>query len=857
MDSKLPVTAVLAELQQQLRTRHELILEAPPGAGKTTLVPLALMDEPWLAGQKILLLEPRRLAAKSAAHRMAELLAESPGQRVGYRMRLDTKVSRSTRIEVITEGILTRMLQHDPALTGVGLVIFDEFHERNLDSDLALSLCLQGRALFRSAQTPLKLLLMSATLDSSALAQLLDNAPIVSSAGRAYPVEIIYGAASQPRERSVERMVSTLKRASRDNPSGSILAFLPGQSEIHRTTQALSEWLVTQKISGVHLRPLYGHLSLAEQQLAIAPLAGAQAGEQKIVLATNIAETSLTIEGIDIVVDSGLERSARFDPATGMTALHTHKISASSAIQRAGRAGRLGPGKCYRLWSESQQQQFAQHSDAEILSADLAPVAMQLLQWGVGDPAELDWLDAPPAGNWQQALDLLSALNAVTKQAAYALTPHGQAMAALALHPRLAHLLLCGVAAGHTQAAAQLAAILSERDPLSREHPDISQRLDIMSGTAPCPRQQQAWLQRTRQLAQQYTQQVNLIKPPAHQITTPAIHWPVTQSQLSGYLLACAYPDRIARQRHSGAYQLANGRSARFAARTPLALQPWLAVAEVSGMAAGKDDIIRSAAALDPALFTGVLAERIQHSMRAEWDQKAGRFVAERQEKMGMLVVRRHKLDSVPQAAKQAALLRHIRQQGLNLFTWPPKLQQWCARVQLLRSAEHTAATQDAGWPDVSQEALLATLDEWLAPYLDTVNNLHDFRQLDLTAILTSRLSWEQQQRLNQLAPTRFTVPSGSALTLDYTASPPVLAVKLQEMFGCEQTPTIVNGKVALLVHLLSPAGRPLQITQDLAGFWRTSYHAVKKEMKGRYPKHPWPDDPLRASATRSTKPNI
>ncbi|MGB1256224.1 MAG: ATP-dependent helicase HrpB, partial [Thiolinea sp.] len=859
IQQRLPVEDVLDELKQQLAARDEVILEAPPGAGKTTLVPLALLDQQWLGGQKILLLEPRRIAAKSAAHRMATLLGEQPGQRVGYRMRLDTRVSHTTRIEVITEGILTRMLQHDPSLDGVGLVIFDEFHERNLESDLALSLCLKGRALFREQENdnatnkaesgehkPLKLLVMSATLDSGAISHLLNNAPVVSSAGRSYPVDIIYGQASKPRERLIDRMTITLQRAIKDNPDSSILAFLPGQSEIRRTAEALGEWLTTHKISGVHLRPLYGNLSLAEQQQAIAPLPESRVGEQKVVLATNIAETSLTIEGIDVVVDSGLVRSARFDPATGMTALHTSKISAASSVQRAGRAGRLRAGKCYRLWSESQQQQLAQHNEAEILSADLAPVAMQLLQWGVDDPSELDWLDTPPPGNWQQALDLLSSLGAIKQHPAHTLTEHGEAMSALPLHPRLAHLLLCGAAAGVTQTAAQLAAVLSERDPLSRNAPDISQRLEILSGDKPCPRQHQGWLHRTRQLARQYSDQLRQHKAP-----TNGIAYLVPEEQLTGYLLACAYPDRIARQRHSGGYQLANGRSANFSDRTPLAKQQWLAIAEVSSMAGGKSDVIRSATALDAGLFDTALAECVRTVSIAEWDEKTGRFIAEEQEKIGALVLRRAKLNPIPQAAKQTALLKHVRKQGLSVFSWPKALTQWCARVKLVR------ATEGNNWPDLSQDTLLATLEDWLAPYLDGVKSANDFRQLDLLAILGALLSWEQQQQLNQLAPTRFHVPSGSAIAIDYTVSPPVLAVKLQEMFGCEQTPAVVNGKVSLLVHLLSPAGKPLQITQDLAGFWRTSYHDVKKDMKGRYPKHPWPDDPLIAIATRKTKARL
>lgn len=845
----LPIEDCLDRLKQCLSERNEVVLEAPPGAGKTTLVPLALIDEGWLSGKKILMLEPRRIATKSAAHRMASLINESPGLTVGYRMRLDTKVSKQTRIEVITEGILTRMLQNDPSLEDVGLVIFDEFHERNLDSDLALSLCLKGRMLFRDDQAPLKILIMSATLDSQAIAQLLNNAPIVSSEGKSYPVDIIYGRASQPKERIVDRMVTTIKQALIDNPQSSLLAFLPGQGEIHRVSEALSSWLIEQKINHIHLRPLFGNLSIDAQQAAIAPLpkekSGHVSGDQKVVIATNIAETSLTIEGIDIVVDSGLARVSKFNPSTGMTGLHTVKISKSSSIQRAGRAGRLAPGQCYRLWSAEQQKQLVPHSAAEILNADLAPLAMQLLQWGVDDPTELKWLDPPPRGPWLQAIDLLELLGAIeSKSNSWVLTAHGQVMASLPLHPRLAHLLLSGVTIGCSKKAGLLASLLSDRDPFSRDNPDISYRLDILSGDSSCPRQHQGWLHRTQQQAQQYSQQLS-----KNEYKQNSLSFLIKEDQLVGYLLACAYPDRIARVRHSGGYQLANGRSASFFGQHHLGKSRWLAVSEVSSIAGGKGDTIRSAAALDEALFDTALNHLISTEAVAQWDKKTNRFVAENQTKIGQLVFQKTALNLVPAEAKRKALCLHIQKQGLTLLPWTAELEQWCARISLLRSIE-----TDQGWPDVSQAGLLTSIEVWLAPYLDDVNLLQDFKKLNLKDILNSLLPYAKQQQLNHLAPTRLTVPSGSSIAINYLESPPVLAVKLQEMFGCEQSPAVVSGKVPLLVHLLSPAGRPLQITQDLSGFWRTSYHDVKKEMKGRYPKHPWPDDPLVAIATRKTK---
>ena len=844
----LPIEDCLEELKRCLAERDEVVLEAPPGAGKTTLVPLALLDQPWLAGRKIIMLEPRRIATRTAAYRMASLLGEVPGQTVGYRMRLESKTGPQTRIEVITEGILTRMLQRDPLLEAVGLVIFDEFHERSLDSDLALALCLKGRALFGDdigkGVGQLKILVMSATLDSDQVATLLDDAPVVKSEGRAYPVDIVYGRARQSGERTVERVVATIQQALLENPHSSVLAFLPGQGEIQRCSNALQDWIGERKITGVHLRPLFGNLSIDAQQRAIAALAGNEARDQKVVLATNIAETSLTIDGVDIVVDSGLERVARFDPGTGMTGLHTMRISKSSSEQRAGRAGRLRPGKCYRLWSAEQQQQLAAQGSAEILSADLAPLALQLLQWGVDDPQELLWLDPPPRGPWQQAMDLLLSLGALERRAnAWVLSPHGEAMSALPVHPRLAHMLLYGAACGYTRTATLLASLLSERNPF-RDDADISQRLEMLAGAVVCPRPQQGWLARTRQLAAQFEQQLKKTKLPGVDAS-----YLLLPEQVNACLLAQAYPDRIARRRHSGGYQLANGRSAVFVGTAALARHRWLVVAEVSSSAGNRSDVIRAAVALDESLFAAALQGLIKEQTIAEWDRKAGRFVAEQQQRIGALVLQRKSQGEVPEQAKRLALIKYLEDEQLKLLPWTAAQRQWCARVNLLRSIDRHYA-----WPDVSHEGLLANLDEWLGPFLGPVRSLQDFGKLELGRILEAQLTWDQQQRLERLAPSRFEVPSGSAIKIDYTASPPVLAVKLQEMFGCEQTPTVAGGKVPLLVHLLSPAGRPLQITQDLAGFWRSSYHEVKKEMKGRYPKHPWPDDPLVAIATRHTR---
>jgi len=706
----LPIEDCLEDLKQSLCEHDEVVLEAPPGAGKTTIVPLALIDEAWLAGRKILMLEPRRIATRAAAWRMASLLGESPGETVGYRMRLESKTSRYTRIEVITEGILTRMLQQDPTLDGVGLVIFDEFHERNLDSDLALALCLQGRMLFADdkggKQSPLKILVMSATLDGDALSKALGDAPLLKSEGRAYPVDIVYGRARQARERTVDRVVATVRQALADNPQSSVLAFLPGQGEIQRCSDALAEWILERKIPGVHLRPLFGHLSMEEQQRAIAPLSGKQAGDQKVVLATNIAETSLTIEGVDVVVDSGLAREARFDPSTGMTGLHTVRISNASSQQRAGRAGRTAPGKCYRLWTVAQQQQLVAHGAPEILSADLAPLALQLLQWGVDNPAELTWLDAPPRGPWQQALDLLESLGAIErKSGSCILSAHGATMSSLPLHPRLAHLLLCGAASGCGRPAALLASLLSDRDPMSQEGPDIGQRLDILTGEAGCPSRYQGWAARTRQLAGQFEQQLGKLKT-----SRSAPGFLLTAEQMPGYLLACAYPDRIARRRHSGGYQLANGRSANLVGEHHLGKNRWLAVAEVSGMVGGKGDVIRSAAALDEALFGAALNDMVSDETIAQWDKQSNRFIAEEQHRIGALVLQRKPLDEVPAAAKRAALIDYLRDQELRPLPWSDEHRQWCARVCLLRSVAGkqgcAAGFQKAGFERYSARAV-------------------------------------------------------------------------------------------------------------------------------------------------------
>ncbi|MBY4677492.1 ATP-dependent helicase HrpB [Marinobacterium arenosum] len=846
--TQLPIDSILPDLQTALSRRHETVLEAPPGAGKTTRVPLALLDAPWLAGQKILMLEPRRLAARAAAERMAQTLGEKVGETVGYRVRLDTRVGPATRIEVVTEGILTRMLQADPSLDGVGLLIFDEFHERSLDADLGLALALQGRELFRDEQ-PLKLLVMSATLDGQAIAALLGDAPVVRSEGRAYPVDIQYGTPWQPGE-WIEPLVCRCIEQALAEQSGSLLVFLPGQREIRRVQQQLGEQLAGR--DGLLIAPLYGDLSLAEQRRAIEP---APAGQRKIVLATNIAETSLTIEGVRVVIDSGLSRQAVFDPNTGMTRLQTRRVSQAASVQRAGRAGRMEPGVCYRLWSEGQQQQLAGFTSAEMLQADLAPLALQLLRWGVEDPAELSWLDLPPKAAYQQALELLQRLGAVSRSEAghYQLTGHGEQISQLPVHPRLAHLIRIGQQVDQTKLACDIAALLSERDPLGQQRSDLELRLAWLRGELPCERNQRGQLQRLRQQSQRFHQLCGQLPPLADTVNKADLN-KISYPQAMGLLIASAYPDRIAQQRseRSPAYRLSNGRAGQLGEQDPLVSSRWLAVAQLSSRDGQRQDRIQLAAELDPALFNGPLAELVSERQRVEWDEQQQRLVAERQRRVGELVLASEPLPKPSAEARQQALLELVGKRGLGLLPWNDELQMLRARVNFLRRLD-LARNDSSQWPDWSDDGLLGSLETWLAPCLDRVSHINHFAALDLRAMLLAQLPWPLPQQLDQLAPERLQVPSGSRVRIDYREDPPVLAVKLQEMFGCSTTPTVANG-VALKLQLLSPARRPLQVTQDLVSFWANGYPQVQKDMKGRYPKHPWPDDPLTAPATAATK---
>jgi ATP-dependent helicase HrpB len=820
--SPLPIDSLLPDLRQALARHSSAVLQAAPGAGKTTRVPLALLNEPWLAGRKIVMLEPRRLAARAAARFMAAQRGEAVGETVGFRVRLESKVSARTRIEVVTEGILTRRLQHDPALEGVGLVIFDEFHERSLDGDLGLALTLDSR---EGLRPDLKILVMSATLDGAAVASLLGDAPLLTCEGRAHAVGTRY-AARDPRRRLEDDVASLVRRALREEP-GSALVFLPGEREIRRAAALLAEGGLPPDTT-VH--PLYGALPAAEQDRAIAP---APPGGRKIVLATTIAETSLTIEGIRIVVDSGLKRAPRFDPRTGLTRLETVRVSQASADQRRGRAGRLEPGACYRLWTEAEMRGFAPFDKPEILAADLAPLALDLAAWGVSDPLALRWLDRPPKAAYDQGLALLKELGALDDAGRIAAL--GRQMAALPLHPRLAHMLVKAKAAGQGALACDLAALLSERDILRQaQDADVRTRLEIIAARRPGRGDaavNMGALARVRETAADLRRQLKPADKAASGFTG------------AGPLLALAYPDRVAQQRGGrGRFRLAGGGGAYLAETDPLAAAEFLVAAELEGDA--REGRIYLAAPLTAADIEAEFADRIADTAVIEWDARAEAVGARRQRRFGAIVLEDRPIDKADPAAVLAALVAGLRQMGPACLPWTEEIGSWRQRIEFLRWAR-----PEEGWPDLSDSRLMETLEDWLAPYLTGMSRRSHLAGLDLAGALRALLSWPLQRRLDELAPTHVEVPSGARIAIDYgPAEGPVLAVQLQHLFGLLDTPRVAEGRVPVTLHLLSPARRPIAVTKDLKSFWANVYPEVRGEMRGRYPKHRWPEDPIAAA---------
>jgi len=809
----LPVEAVVPELRAALRGGRNAVLVAPPGAGKTTRVPLALLDEAWAAKGRIIVLEPRRLAARAAAARMAWTLNENVGDTVGFRVRLQSKVSAATRIEVVTEGIFTRMILADPGLDGVAAVLFDEIHERSMDADLGLALALDAQAGLRE---DLRLLAMSATLDGARFQVLMGDAPLVESQGRAFAVETRY--VGRDARRRIEDEVADVVMQALAAETGSVLVFLPGAGEIRRTEQRLAERVGPD----VSLAPLYGALEPGEQDRAIAPAA---AGQRKVVLATSIAETSLTIEGVRVVIDSGLARVPRHDPALAITELVTERVSQAAADQRRGRAGRTQPGICYRLWEEAATRALPPFARPEILEADLAPLALALAEWGVADPATLRWLDPPPAAGFAEARTLLRGLDALDD--AGRLTLAGKALAKLPLPPRLAHMIL---SAGDDGApAADIAVLLTERG-LGGKDTDIRHRL----GALRHERGKRA--EDARRLA---TNWARLAKAGQGR-----------DVERAGAVLALGYPDRVAKARpgRAGEFQLANGRGAYVDETDALARQPYLAIAELAGL--GPRARILSAAPLDEADLHALFGDRIETTEEVRFDAASGSVRARRVRRLDKLVLAEEPVSSPDPSLVISALLDGIRARGLDALPWTPALRQWRQRVAFLRAAGGDE------WPDTSDAALLEAVDGWLGPYLAGKRSLNDIGADDLGTALHALLPHALARRLEAEAPTHFTAPTGSNLAVDYGAEGgPAISLRVQELFGLARHPSLAGGRVPLVLNLLSPAHRPIQITRDLPGFWRGSWAAVKSEMKGRYPRHPWPDDPAAAMPTNRVKP--
>jgi ATP-dependent helicase HrpB len=835
MSTTYPVEKIISELSGAIEHQPVVILQAPPGAGKSTIVPMLLLHEPWLQGRKIVMLEPRRLAAKSVAMRMASMLKEEIGNTIGYRVRFENAVGKATRCEVVTEGILTRMMQTDNSLEGVGLVIFDEFHERNLQADLALALCLQVQQVLRS---DLRILIMSATLEGERLSKQLNNAPIVTTAGKQFPVALHYVAVDKG-ENIAFSTARVIRKAIQER-EGDILTFLPGTGAIHR----VAELLEAEHLS-IDICPLYGDLPFRKQQEAILPNSG---GRRKVVLATSIAETSLTIEGITTVVDSGQSRVPRFDPRSGLTRLETVRVTKDSADQRAGRAGRLGPGTCYRLWSEAVHHTLQPTRQPEIMEADLAPLLLELANWGIEDPKELSWVTPPPAGAVSQAKEVLQQLGALDGNK---ITVRGREMLRLPTHPRIAHMLLEASAIEVSESApsknfflalaTDIAAILEERDPLAKESgADLSLRVEVLRKWRQGERinAERSIIERIERLAYSWRNMFKINEDNAG-----------TGDYIVGKLLSEAYPDRIANQieKHGTRYKLVNGRVAKLPDHDSLVRSAWIVVAQVdSGSGEGK--IFMAA----PVLEEDLLHLAVERESVA-WNKEKG-IQGSVDRRIGNLVVASRPLVILPTALRLEILIEAFKLEGLKLLSWTEEHREWQARVMSLRKWRPEEA-----WPDVSDDHLIHTADTWLAPFLNGVYKPLDFQKLDVNQMLSTILPWELGSKIDKLVPVKLSVPSGSMVRVNYsiTGDTPTLEVRLQEMFGLLETPTVNEGRTKVMLHLLSPGYKPVQVTQDLKSFWQTTYHEVRKELRMRYPKHAWPEDPWTAQAVRGAKKKV
>jgi ATP-dependent helicase HrpB len=832
-DTPLPIDAVLDELSQTLASRNAAVLVAPPGAGKTTRVPLALLDAPWVRDKKIIVLEPRRIAARASAERMAKTLGERAGETVGYRVRFGSRISRKTRIEVVTEGIFSRQILDDPELSGVAAVLFDEFHERSLDADLGLALARDAQLGLRE---DLRLLVMSATLDGARVARLLGEAPVIASEGRAFAVETRYlrRKVDAPLERQMADAIATALRAD----PGSVLAFLPGAAEIRRTQNFLAERIHNDAIEIV---PLFGALDAAVQDRAIAP---APKGQRKVVLATSIAETSLTIEGVRIVVDSGLARVPRYEPDIGLTRLQTVRASRAAVDQRRGRAGRTEPGICYRLWDEPQTASLAAFTQPEILSADLSSLVLDLAQWGVSDPATMSFLDPLPAPALKEAKSLLHELGALDADGR--ITAEGKSLRALALPPRLSRMIVDSHRFGAGEQAAGIAAVLTERG-LGGDSTDLDVRLDQFRRD----RAQRATS--ARELARRWATQVASSDAAA---SSPSLLGGGEGKELrgldekisTGVMLAFAFPDRVARNRGNGSFVLANGRGAAVEQTSSLARAPYVAVGELTGTAAAGRILL--AAPITQAEIELHFVDQIETADEISFDPGAMALRARRKRTLHAITLSEAPLALTPSGATARILADGLVAIGLDRLPWSKQSKQWRDRVMFLRKAEGES------WPDLSDDALAARREDWLLPALYDKTSLKDFSAGDLSDALSTLLPWELRARLEREAPTHFEAPTGTMLAIDYEAEQgPTIAVRLQELFGLNAHPSIANGAVPLVLELLSPAQRPVQVTRDLPGFWRGSYAAVRSDLRGRYPRHPWPEDPANALPTRRVKP--